>query len=193
MYRLRLYSAAHAYIHPFVPPLQLEPLWSKRFETRTNDCGSMMRTTRTHENDRTTVRRPFKASMIGHVNELRVQALRRHHGVVWSLGRAWQRHGKAALLPWWNRRSTSPFPSQLALIPYLCPHLRRYPSPPPCPPFHVICVMISLFLLLLFCFMCFLEPQRQHRSRQPAESVCVMNHGVPTTMCMTHNGPSPTW
>ncbi|XP_049578060.1 potassium voltage-gated channel subfamily C member 1b isoform X2 [Syngnathus scovelli] len=36
------------------------------------------------------------------------------------------------------------------------------------------------------------EIQRQHRSRQPTESVCVMNHGVPTTMCMTHNGPSPT-
>ncbi|CAN9499396.1 unnamed protein product [Ophioblennius macclurei] len=36
------------------------------------------------------------------------------------------------------------------------------------------------------------ENQRQHRSRQPTESVCVMNHGVPTTMCMTHNGPSPT-
>ncbi|TMS05442.1 Potassium voltage-gated channel subfamily C member 1 [Larimichthys crocea] len=36
------------------------------------------------------------------------------------------------------------------------------------------------------------ETQRQHRSRQPTESVCVMNHGVPTTMCMTHNGPSPT-
>ncbi|KAM9815150.1 potassium voltage-gated channel subfamily C member 1b isoform X2 [Syngnathus typhle] len=36
------------------------------------------------------------------------------------------------------------------------------------------------------------EIQRHHRSRQPTESVCVMNHGVPTTMCMTHNGPSPT-
>ncbi|XP_062245801.1 potassium voltage-gated channel subfamily C member 1b isoform X2 [Platichthys flesus] len=36
------------------------------------------------------------------------------------------------------------------------------------------------------------ETQRQPRSRQPTESVCVMNHGVPTTMCMTHNGPSPT-
>lgn len=42
----------------------------------------MMKTTRTHENDRATVRRPVTASMIGHVNELRVQALRRHHGVV---------------------------------------------------------------------------------------------------------------
>ncbi|KAM8892218.1 potassium voltage-gated channel subfamily C member 1b isoform 3-T3 [Spinachia spinachia] len=36
------------------------------------------------------------------------------------------------------------------------------------------------------------ETQRQQRSRQPTESVCVMNHGVPTTMCMTHKGPSPT-
>ncbi|MEQ2290485.1 Potassium voltage-gated channel subfamily C member 1 [Ameca splendens] len=36
------------------------------------------------------------------------------------------------------------------------------------------------------------ETQRQHRSRQPTESVCVMNHGVPTTMCMTHNDPPPT-
>ncbi|XP_034032215.1 potassium voltage-gated channel subfamily C member 1b isoform X2 [Thalassophryne amazonica] len=36
------------------------------------------------------------------------------------------------------------------------------------------------------------ETQRQHRSRPATESVCVMNHGVPTTMCMTHNGPSPT-
>lgn len=49
----------------------------------------------------------------------------------------------------------------------------------------------NLFLLLFFYM--FIETQRQHRSRQPTESVCVMNHGVPTTMCMTHNGPSPTW
>ncbi|XP_072291750.1 potassium voltage-gated channel subfamily C member 1b isoform X2 [Eucyclogobius newberryi] len=36
------------------------------------------------------------------------------------------------------------------------------------------------------------ETQRQHRSRQPTESVCVMNHGVPTTICITHKGPSST-
>ncbi|XP_062318567.1 potassium voltage-gated channel subfamily C member 1b isoform X2 [Osmerus eperlanus] len=35
------------------------------------------------------------------------------------------------------------------------------------------------------------ETQRQARSRPPTESVCVMNHGVPTTMCMTHTAPSP--
>ncbi|XP_046890481.1 potassium voltage-gated channel subfamily C member 1b isoform X2 [Hypomesus transpacificus] len=36
------------------------------------------------------------------------------------------------------------------------------------------------------------ETQRQTRSRPPTESVCVMNHGVPTTMCLTHTAPSPT-
>lgn len=86
-----------------------------------------------------------------------------------------------------------PLPSELVLIPYLCPHLRRYPSPPPCPPFYIICVTISFFVIVVLFHVFFLEPQRQHRSRQPAESVCVMNHGVPTTMCTTHNGPSPTW
>lgn len=59
------------------------------------------------------------------------------------------------------------------------------------PSWHNLCN--NFFLLLSFCFYMFVETQRQHRSRQPTESVCVMNHGVPTTMCMTHNGPSPTW
>ncbi|KAA0724601.1 hypothetical protein E1301_Tti003869 [Triplophysa tibetana] len=36
------------------------------------------------------------------------------------------------------------------------------------------------------------ETQRAKRSRQPAESVCVMNHGVPTTMCVNHKPTSPT-
>ncbi|XP_028841911.1 potassium voltage-gated channel subfamily C member 1b isoform X2 [Denticeps clupeoides] len=36
------------------------------------------------------------------------------------------------------------------------------------------------------------EPQRPSRSRQPTESVCVMNHGVPTTMCLNHAASSPT-
>ncbi|XP_072528396.1 potassium voltage-gated channel subfamily C member 1b isoform X2 [Salminus brasiliensis] len=36
------------------------------------------------------------------------------------------------------------------------------------------------------------EAQRVSRSRQPTESVCVMNHGVPTTMCVNHKATSPT-
>ncbi|XP_059917262.1 potassium voltage-gated channel subfamily C member 1b isoform X2 [Gadus macrocephalus] len=36
------------------------------------------------------------------------------------------------------------------------------------------------------------ETHRAPRSRPATESVCVMNHGVPTTMCMTHNSPAPT-
>ncbi|XP_036400016.1 potassium voltage-gated channel subfamily C member 1a isoform X3 [Megalops cyprinoides] len=36
------------------------------------------------------------------------------------------------------------------------------------------------------------ESQRLGRRRQPTESVCVMNHGVPTTMCLNHKAPSPT-
>ncbi|XP_067235806.1 potassium voltage-gated channel subfamily C member 1b isoform X2 [Chanodichthys erythropterus] len=36
------------------------------------------------------------------------------------------------------------------------------------------------------------ETQRANRSRQPTESVCVMNHGVPTTMCVNHKATSPT-
>lgn len=31
------------------------------------------------------------------------------------------------------------------------------------------------------------------RSRRPADSVCVMNRGVPTTLCMAHNTSDPTW
>lgn len=42
-----------------------------------------------------------------------------------------------------------PLPSELVLIPYLCPHLRRYPSPPPCPPFYIICVTISFFVIVV--------------------------------------------
>ncbi|XP_035273883.1 potassium voltage-gated channel subfamily C member 1a isoform X2 [Anguilla anguilla] len=36
------------------------------------------------------------------------------------------------------------------------------------------------------------ETHRLGRRRQPTESVCVMNHGVPTTMCLNHKAPSPT-
>ncbi|XP_061102013.1 potassium voltage-gated channel subfamily C member 1a isoform X2 [Conger conger] len=34
------------------------------------------------------------------------------------------------------------------------------------------------------------EPHRLGRRRQPTESVCVMNRGVPTTVCMNHRAPT---
>lgn len=125
--------------------------------------------------------------------------------VVWCLGWAWETTWSTGRLPW----RPSGAHSLLTPLPPSNPPARPPPPPPPVAPsltalccpsiatvistpsWHNLCN--NFLLLLLFCFYMFVETQRQQRSRQPTESVCVMNHGVPTTMCMTHNGPSPTW
>lgn len=134
----------------------------------------MMETTQTHENVRTTYIDLQSAAWPGmFINRLRVQpSAHRHHVGVRRLGWAWERHGKAAVLPWWNRRSTFPLQSKLTSSLTSVRTSGGIHPPPPCPPFYIICVIISFFVIAVLFHVFFRAPATAPEQTASRVSLC---------------------
>lgn len=93
-----------------------------------------------------------------------------------------------ALTRAWSRRMLN-----LSALPFRAPSYLSLPSLNF--PLNIILhspVWVITGVLSLFFPLC-VAAERPGRSRRPADSVCVMNRGVPTTLCMAHNTSDPTW